>query len=118
MRLFAPLAFPFDFSLFVVAYILIGGEIVARAIKNIARGQVFDENFLMAIATLGAFAIGEYSEGVAVMLFYQIGELFQSLAVNRSRKIHHCTDGYTSRLCKFTSWKRNEAGFPRGCSDR
>lgn len=83
---FAPLAFPFDFSLFVVAYILIGGEIVARAIKNIARGQVFDENFLMAIATLGAFAIGEYSEGVAVMLFYQIGELFQSLAVNRSRK--------------------------------
>ncbi|MEY8350285.1 heavy metal translocating P-type ATPase [Bacillus cereus] len=72
--------------LFVIAYLLIGGEIVWRAVRNIARGQVFDENFLMAIATLGAFAIGQYSEAVAVMLFYQVGELFQSIAVNRSRK--------------------------------
>lgn len=72
--------------LFVIAYLLIGGEIVWRAVRNITRGQVFDENFLMAIATLGAFAIGQYSEAVAVMLFYQVGELFQSIAVNRSRK--------------------------------
>ncbi|MEI4622199.1 heavy metal translocating P-type ATPase [Bacillus cereus] len=72
--------------LFVIAYLLIGGDIVWRAVRNITRGQVFDENFLMAIATLGAFAIGQYSEAVAVMLFYQVGELFQSIAVNRSRK--------------------------------
>ncbi|EMA6343869.1 heavy metal translocating P-type ATPase [Bacillus cytotoxicus] len=73
-------------SLFIIAYLLIGGEIVWRAVRNMARGQVFDENFLMAVATLGAFAIGEYPEAVAVMLFYQVGELFQSIAVNRSRK--------------------------------
>ncbi|WP_243525822.1 heavy metal translocating P-type ATPase [Bacillus pseudomycoides] len=72
--------------LFVIAYLLIGGDIVWRAARNITRGQVFDENFLMAIATLGAFAIQEYPEAVAVMLFYQVGELFQSIAVNRSRK--------------------------------
>ncbi|PGT75283.1 cadmium-translocating P-type ATPase [Bacillus cereus] len=72
--------------LFVFAYLLIGGDIVWRAVRNITRGQVFDENFLMAIATLGAFAIQQYSEAVAVMLFYQVGELFQSIAVNRSRK--------------------------------
>ena len=72
--------------LFVLAYVLIGGDIVWRAVRNITRGKVFDENFLMAIATLGAFAIQQYPEAVAVMLFYQVGELFQSIAVNRSRK--------------------------------
>ncbi|PEM42344.1 heavy metal translocating P-type ATPase [Bacillus toyonensis] len=72
--------------LVVLAYLLIGGDIVWRAVRNITRGQVFDENFLMAIATVGAFAIQQYSEAVAVMLFYQVGELFQSIAVNRSRK--------------------------------
>ena len=72
--------------LFLTAYILVGGEVVLRAIRNISRGQVFDENFLMTIATIGAFAIGEYPEGVAVMLFYQVGEYFQDLAVNRSRR--------------------------------
>lgn len=71
--------------LFVVSYLLIGGEIVLKAIKNIARGQVFDENFLMAVATIGAFSINQYSEAVAVMLFYQIGETIQGYAVNRSR---------------------------------
>lgn len=74
------------FSLYFISYILIGGEVLLGAGKNILRGQVFDENFLMAIATVGAFAIGEYPEGVAVMLFYQIGEFLQGLAVNRSRK--------------------------------
>ena len=82
----------FDFSptleliLFLISYLLVGGEVVLRALKNISRGQIFDENFLMSVATIGAFAIGEYAEGVAVMLFYQVGEIFQHLAVNRSRK--------------------------------
>lgn len=80
--------FPFrvEFGLFLISYILVGGNVVLRAFKNILRGQVFDENFLMGIATIGAFAIKEFPEGVAVMLFYQVGELFQTLAVNRSRK--------------------------------
>lgn len=72
--------------LFLLSYVLVGGEIVLRAVRNLVRGQVFDENFLMAIATIGAFIIGEYAEGVAVMLFYQVGELFQSMAVERSRR--------------------------------
>ncbi len=77
---------PYELILFLVSYLLVGGEVVLRALKNILKGQVFDENFLMSIATIGAFAIGEYPEGVAVMLFYQVGEAFQRLAVNRSRK--------------------------------
>lgn len=75
-----------ELLLYLASYVLVGGEVVLGALRNIRRGQVFDENFLMSIATIGAFAIGEYPEGVAVMLFYQIGELFQDLAVNRSRK--------------------------------
>ena len=75
-----------EFSVFLISYIVSGGRIVLRALKNITRGQVFDENFLMSIATIGAFFIGEYPEGVAVMLFFQVGEFFQELAVNRSRK--------------------------------
>ncbi|PYE42408.1 cadmium-translocating P-type ATPase [Paenibacillus barcinonensis] len=73
-------------GLYILAYVIAGGDIVLQAFKNIIRGQVFDEYFLMTVATLGAFAIGEYPEGVAVMLFYQLGELFQGMAVNRSRK--------------------------------
>lgn len=73
-------------ALYLVAYLIAGGDIVLQAFKNIIRGQVFDEYFLMSVATIGAFAIGEYPEGVAVMLFYQLGELFQGMAVNRSRK--------------------------------
>ncbi|UPO87185.1 heavy metal translocating P-type ATPase [Niallia sp. Man26] len=83
---FLPLDGVIKLSAFVVAYLIIGGDIVWRACTNIVRGQVFDEHFLMAIATIGAFAIQEYPEGVAVMLFYQVGELFQGAAVNRSRK--------------------------------
>lgn len=81
--------YPLNLLLFVGAYLFIGGQVLLMAGKNILRGQVFDENFLMSIATLGAFAIGEYPEGVAVMLFYQVGEFFQDLAVNRSRKSIH-----------------------------
>lgn len=72
--------------LYSLAYLIVGTPIVLKAVRNIFHGRVFDENFLMTIATLGAFALGEYSEGVAVMLFYQVGELFQSYAVNKSRK--------------------------------
>ncbi|HEM2573251.1 TPA: cadmium-translocating P-type ATPase [Streptococcus suis] len=73
-------------ALFIISYIIVGGDVVKRAVKNIFKGQVFDENFLMSIATIGAFFIGEYPEGVAVMLFYQVGERFQSYAVGKSRK--------------------------------
>jgi Cd2+/Zn2+-exporting ATPase len=73
-------------AIFLASYALIGGEVLLRALKNISKGQVFDENFLMALATVGAFAIGEYAEGAAVMLFYQIGEAFQDYAVGRSRR--------------------------------
>lgn len=72
--------------LFLVSYIIVGGDVVLRALRNIIRGKVFDENFLMSIATIGAFFVGDFPEGVAVMLFYQVGELFQSYAVNKSRK--------------------------------
>lgn len=72
--------------LFMTAYIVIGYDILKKAVKGIFNGQVFDENFLMAVATVGALALGEFMESVAVMLFYQIGELFQSLAVGKSRK--------------------------------
>lgn len=72
-------------GIYLVAYLIAGGDVLLRAAKNICRGQVFDENFLMSIATIGAFVVGEYLEGVAVMVFYQIGELFQSYAVGKSR---------------------------------
>ncbi len=72
--------------LYLIAYIIVGYNIVLKALRNILRGKVFDENFLMTIATIGAFFIGEFPEAVAVMLFYQIGELFQSYAVDKSRK--------------------------------
>ncbi|MCK4260946.1 MAG: cadmium-translocating P-type ATPase [Halanaerobiales bacterium] len=80
------LPFPVELSLFVISYLIIGGEVVLRAGRNILKGQVFDENFLMTLATFGAFAIQEFPEAVGVMLFYQVGELFQDLAVNRSRR--------------------------------
>lgn len=75
-----------NIALFMVSYVIVGGDVVQKAVKNIFRGKVFDESFLMTIATIGALLIGEYPEGVAVMLFYQIGELFQSYAVDKSRK--------------------------------
>ncbi|MGL4337933.1 MAG: heavy metal translocating P-type ATPase [Turicibacter sp.] len=72
--------------LYLISYILVGKDVLMTAVKNCLRGEVFDENFLMAIATVGAFAIGEFPEAIAVMVFYEIGELFQSYAVNHSRK--------------------------------
>lgn len=73
-------------ALYLIAYIILGFKVIKKALKNIRNGQIFDENFLMSIATLGAFYIGEYPEGVAVMLFYRVGELFEDYAVNKSRK--------------------------------
>jgi Cd2+/Zn2+-exporting ATPase len=77
---FAPL------TVFIASYLLLGGGVVLRALKNLIRGQIFDENFLMSIATIGAFIIGEYPEATGVMLFYQIGEMFQEMAVSKSKK--------------------------------
>jgi Cd2+/Zn2+-exporting ATPase len=74
------------FAVFLASYLLVGGGVLLTAIRNIARGEIFDENFLMSVATIGAFAIGEYPEGAAVMIFYQIGEAFQNYAVGRSRR--------------------------------
>jgi len=73
-------------AMFLTSYIIVGGDVVMKAVKNIVKGKVFDESFLMGIATIGALLIGDYPEGVAVMLFYQVGELFQSYAVGKSRK--------------------------------
>lgn len=81
-----PLLDYLDFSLCILAYLIIGHDILRKAFKGIFKGQVFDENFLMAIATIGAFILGEYTEGVAVMIFYQLGELFQGIAVGKSRR--------------------------------
>ena len=72
--------------LYLISYFIVGGEVVKTAVKNICKGKVFDENFLMALATVGAFFIGEYPEAVAVMMFYQVGEMFQDYAVGKSRK--------------------------------
>ena len=72
--------------IYIIAYIIVGFEIVRKALRNITRGKVFDENFLMTVATIGAFGIGEFPEAASVMLFYQVGELFQSYAVDKSRK--------------------------------
>ena len=75
-----------NIGIYIISYLIVGLDVLIEAIKNIFKGEVFDENFLMTIATIGAFAIGEYPEAVAVMLFYQIGEMFQSYAVDKSRK--------------------------------
>ena len=86
LTLFGHVSFPVELGVLIVAYIILGWDVVWQAVKNITRGQIFDEHFLMSLSTIGAFAIGEYPEAVAVMLFYQVGEFFQSLAVKRSRK--------------------------------
>jgi Cd2+/Zn2+-exporting ATPase len=75
-----------EFTLYFISYFIVGREVLIKSFKNILRGEVFDENFLMSLATIGAFAVKQFPEGVAVMLFYQIGELFQDIAVNKSRK--------------------------------
>lgn len=82
----APMEESYRIGLFLFIYLLIGWNVLLKSARNILKGRVFDENFLMSLATIGAIALGEYHEGVEVMLFYQVGELFQSYAVERSRK--------------------------------
>ena len=84
--LFVPVEGLWKLPVFLVPYLVIGWDILWKAARNIVNGQVFDENFLMAIATVGALVLGEYAEAVGVMLFYQVGELFQSCAVGKSRR--------------------------------
>ena len=86
IALFVRMSQTFQLILMLVAYILLGKDTVLKAVKNVEKGDFFDENFLMTVATLGAIIIGEYPEAVAVMLFYEVGELFQSYAINKSRK--------------------------------
>ena len=83
---FLPISEKIKAVLYLLPYLIVGWDILWKAVRNIARGQIFDENFLMSLATVGAFALGDYIEAAAVMLFYQIGELFQSIAVGKSRK--------------------------------
>ncbi|MBM7558043.1 heavy metal translocating P-type ATPase [Halanaerobacter jeridensis] len=85
LALLLDLSFTGELMLYGMAYLIVGYKVLTKAVKDMFKGQLFDENFLMTIATIGAFAIGEFPEGVAVMLFYEVGELFQDLAVNRSR---------------------------------
>lgn len=82
----APLSTWIKLALYMIPYLIIGGDVLLRAVRNIFHGEIFDENFLMCVATVGAFALSQFEEAVAVMLFYQIGEFFQSYAVNRSRQ--------------------------------
>ena len=83
---FCDLPLPAELSLLIISYLILGWDVVFQAARNIIKGHIFDENFLMTLSTIGAFAIGEYPEAVAVMLFYQIGEFFQALSIKRSRK--------------------------------
>ena len=82
----APLTGPYRLLAFLVPYLAVGGDVLWKAVRHIFHGKVFDENFLMALATIGAFCTDDYPEGVVVMLFYQVGEWFQSYAVGRSRQ--------------------------------
>ena len=86
LTVFAKVPLSIELAFLIVSYVILGGDVVWQAVRNISKGRVFDEHFLMSVSTIGAFVIGEYPEAVAVMLFYQVGEFFQSLAVKRSRK--------------------------------
>lgn len=96
-----PEAGPWKLIIYLAAYLAVGGEIVLRAFRGIINGQIFDENFLMTVATVGAFFLGDYPEGVAVMLFYQVGELFQSYAVGKIQTVHFFADGHPSGLRQY-----------------
>ena len=94
MGVLEPLPWWAQLLIFAVSYLIVGYDIIFKAARNISHGQIFDENFLMMIATFGAFGVGEYLEAVAVMLFYQVGELFQGYAVGKSRQ------SITEMICK------------------
>ncbi len=93
-------------ALYLAAYLIVGIEVIVKAFRNIRRGEIFDENFLMLVASVGAFAVGEYAESCAVMLFYQVGEYFQSYAVGKSRKsIASLMDIRPDKACKLVDGK-------------
>ncbi len=98
---------------FLVPYAVIGWDVLWKAVRNIAHGQVFDENFLMSIATVGAFATGEYPEAVFVMLFYQVGEFFQSYAMGKSRR-SISRSWISARITRTWARRRGRDGRPRG----
>ncbi len=97
-------------ALFLIPYLVIGYDILKKAVFGIVNGQVFDENFLMALATVGAIILGEYVEGTAVMLFYQIGELFQSYAVGEEPQEHFGAHGHQTRLCQYRAGRTARTG--------
>ena len=98
---------PLRFVLYLIPYAIIGWDVLWKAVRNIRNGQVFDENFLMALATVGAFGTGEYAEAVFVMLFYQVGELFQDYAVGKSRQsIAALMDIWRVRTGNWRRWTR------------
>jgi len=103
---FAPLPAALSLTMFIASYLLIGAEVVLAAVRNIARGEWFDENFLMSLATVGAFAIGDYPEAVSVMLFYQVGEFFQDLGQSFT-PFDRCPDGYPARICQPGDGRRD-----------
>ena len=98
VAVWAPLEGIIKLAAFIVPYVVIGGDVLWKAIRNIAHGQVFDENFLMALATIGAFGTGEWPEAVTVMLFYQVGELF--LCGGALQTLDFPADGYPAGLCQ------------------
>ena len=107
-----PLSPAVEMAAFLLCYALIGWDIVWKAVTNILHGQVFDENFLMTVATVGALCLNEYSEGVAVMLFYQVGEWFQSYAVNKVPPFHQQPDGYQAGFRQRNPQRRHRTSGP------
>ena len=101
-----------------IAYVIIGADIVYAALRNLCKGQFLGESFLMTIATVGAFVIGEYPEAVAVMMFYQIGELFSDIAVETKPGFDCGIDGYPSGLCQYRERGESNTGVSIGCPGR
>ena len=98
-----------QFVIYLVPYLIIGYDIVYKAVRNISHGQVFDENFLMMVATVGAFGVQEFSEAVAVMLFYQVGTV-PELCGRQIQTVHLRDDGYLSGICQHRAERRADTG--------
>ena len=103
-----------ELGLYLALYALIGWDILWKAVRNITRGQIFDENLLMSVATVGALCLGDYAEAVAVMLFYQVGEWFQSCGGQQIPPLHCQPDGYPAGLCQCGAGRPARSGGPGG----
>ena len=117
LTVFAKVPLPIELAFLIVSYVILGGDVVWQAVRNISKGRVFDEHFLMSVSTIGAFVIGEYPEAVAVMLFYQVGEFFQSSKgtvklereSNSSKKIIDAVEDLYLRIAdRYTGIRRIE----------